>query len=361
MTLIQRMFLARRAVAGAFGLRLAPFAVGLAFFALTALNRLGMAIDPLLSPALRRARVRAPIVIVGNPRTGTTFLQRFLHEHGFAAGLQLYRMVHPSLLVQRALTPWVPWLESVSPARHHRTAAHDTDLLSVETDDVAALFQNFDGFFIWAFFLAHDDEDHLPLFDPSTRDTSRRDFDHLEAVWRRSMAFTGRDRIVAKLFSTSTRLPVFLQRFPDARILYMARDPVAVIPSALSLVTGVQDSAFGFWKLPEDRRRRYLERLYQGLIELLRRFHEDWTSGAVDRSRVHIVRYDRLMADFEGEMDDICRFADLPMSPAQRAVVRATAEKQRAYRSSHRYDLEKYGLTVERIRADTAFFRDTFL
>ena len=166
----------------------------------------------------------------------------------------------------------------------------------------------------------------------------------------------GTDRNIAKLFSVAVRLPQFLQRFPDAQILYMARDPLSVIPSSMSLVIGVLDRAFGFWSLPEPVRTRWLDRMYKAWILLLQKFHEDWTTGAIDRQRVFIVRYDRMMADFEGMMDEMCTFLNHPMTPELRATIAKRGEKQRKYESEHKYDLEKFGLTEEQVRRDCAFF-----
>ncbi len=63
----------------------------------------------------------------------------------------------------------------------------------------------------------------------------------------------------------------------------MVRDPLSVIPSGLSLVTGVLDKRFGFWSLPDEMRTRYIQRLYKALVELLKRFHDDWISDRRDR------------------------------------------------------------------------------
>jgi hypothetical protein len=166
---------------------------------------------------------------------------------------------------------------------------------------------------------------------------------------------------VAKLFSLSFGLPKFLASYPEAQILYLARDPLSVIPSSLSLLTSVLDRAFGFWSLSEAVRGRWLARMYEAWILPMRRFHEDWTSGAIDRSRVLIVRYDRMMADFEGLMAEMCRFLGHELTPKLRDTVRRLGEKQRRYESEHKYDLEKYGLCEELVRRDCAFFYDTFL
>ena len=45
----------------------------------------GMALDPLFFPKLRRTKVEKPIVLVGQPRSGTTFLQRFMCDQGYGA------------------------------------------------------------------------------------------------------------------------------------------------------------------------------------------------------------------------------------------------------------------------------------
>jgi hypothetical protein len=73
------------------------------------------------------------------------------------------------------------------------------------------------------------------------------------------------------------------------------------------------------------------------------------------------VRYDRMMADFEGLMDELCRFLGHPMTPALRETIHQHGEKQRQYQSQHKYNLDKFGLDEERIRRDCAFFYDTFL
>ena len=320
----------------------------------------GMVADHVFFPRLNRTEIKRPIVIVGNPRTGTTFLQRWMSKNGLGKGMPLYGMLYPSLTLRKVLKPFLPILEKVSPARHHSTAAHHTSLTSVETDDVSVLFRYFDGFFLYGFILAWDDEERRDLVDPRHRDTSSRDFDWLEKIWRRNLIAEDADRVIAKLFSIGPRMPQFLARFPDANVLYTVRDPVDVIPSGMSLVTGVLDKRFGFWTQPEAIRNRYLERLYGAFVMLLQRFHEDWTNGNIPHDRVFIVRYDEMMMNFDGMMTDLLEFIDHPADDALKAEITAVAAKQRAYKSKHKYDLAKYGLDAERIRRDCAFVYETF-
>jgi hypothetical protein len=356
--MVQRIRLAWGVAARSFGVRFAPAITLLAFCALHSLNTLGLALDRLL---FRLPPVSRPILIVGNPRTGTTFLHRFLSDHGVGHGQPLWRMLFPARVWQPVVRPLLPLLEAVSPARHHATVAHEVSLTSVETDDVSLLFRYFDGFFLFGFFLAWDEVDHAPQFDPTVRNVDERDLAWFEALWSRGQHADGAARVVAKPFGAQARAPAFLRQFPDARILYMVRDPVEVIPSALSLVSGVLDKRFGFWRLPEADRRRWSERVYRGLVSLMRRFYEDWTAGDIPRDRVLIVRYDRMMSDFEGTMSDIAAFVEHPVDASLAAAIRATAERQRGWSSAHRYDLARFGLDADQIRRDCAFYYQEFL
>ena len=360
-TIVSRMGRIYRVLRRAHGVYVIPLFLAVLFCFLRTIVWIGMTLDHVFFWRLRKTRANRPIVLVGNPRTGTTFLQRFLADEGFGAGMELFLMLYPSLLLQTILRPFLPILEKLSPAKFHSTEAHHTSLSSVETDDVGVLFRHLDGFFLYGFFLSFDDEDLLPMVDPRVRDTSKRDFDWLEKLWRRSLVLHKTDRNVAKLFSLGVRLPRFMERFPEAQILYMARDPLSVIPSSMSLVIGVLDRAFGFWSKPEEERQRWLDRMYYAWIMLFRRFHEDWTSGAIDRERVFVVRYDRMMANFDGLMEEMCAFLGHEMTPELRARIKERADKQRSYKSEHKYDLAKFGLSEEQIRKDCAFFYETFL
>ncbi len=360
-SLLGRMSATYRIVRTTFRVFIPPLFVGWFFLMLRTGSSVALSLDPLLFPKLGRTEIKRPIILVGNPRTGTTFLQRWLSDNGIGKGIQLWRMVYPSLLQQFFLRPFLPILEWVSPAKYHSSAAHETSLSSVETDDVGALFRNFDGFFLYGFFMAFDEVDHRSSFDPKFRDTSARDFAWFRELWRRNIVSTGHERVVAKLFSLGPRLPKFLAEFPDASILYMVRDPVEVIPSAMSLVTGVLHQVFKFWDLPEEVKKRYCERLYLGLVDLLRTFDEDWTSGAIDRKRVYVVRYDRMMREFDAVMGEMLAFLEVAPDAALRKEIADRTAKQRKHKSEHKYDLGKFYLTEERVRRDCSFVYETFL
>ena len=337
-----------------------PLISGVMVLVLRMIVGIGRIFDHVIFWKIRKP-LKDPIIIVGNPRSGTTFLHRFLIKENIGTGSQLWQMLYPSVILQKCIKPFLPILEKISPARHHSTAAHKTSLTSVETDDVSLLFRYLDGFFLYGFFLTFDDEDLFHWVDPNITDRSSRDFSWFESMWKRNILTNKGERYIGKLFSLSSNLPAFQKRFPDAKVLYMVRDPLNVIPSGLSLVTGVLDKKFNFWSLDEKIRMRFIDRLYNALIELLNRFHHDWTNNNINKENVLVVRFDIMMNDFETLMDQIINFIDIEKKDSLAKVIQDTAESQKNYKSKHKYDLEKFGLTEDRIKMDCKAIYQTFL
>jgi hypothetical protein len=344
-----------------FGAWFSPIITGILISVLRIAIGVGRILDIIFFPSAINKSLKKPVMIVGNPRSGTTFLHRYLVKSGMGVGSQLWQMLYPSILLQKMIKPFLPLLEKISPTRHHSTAAHKTSLQSVETDDAALFFRFIDGFFLYGFILSWTKENLFNWVDPLVRNTSDRDYNWMESIWLRNQFMAGSDRTVGKLFSLSANLPRFLERFPDSKILYISRDPLAVIPSGLSLVTGVLDKRFGFWTLSEQKRSHFINRLYHGLVQLLLRFHSDWTAGNIDKSKVMIVPFDRMMSDFDTLMNEILEFIEHSPSEELKKDILATAEKQRSFESKHKYDLDKFGLTAEQIQSDCAPIYETFI
>ena len=344
-----------------FNLWISPIFTGFLLLLLRFLVCFFMVLDYLFFPSLFSKKIKNPIVIVGNPRSGTTFLHRFLVKGEVGAGSQLWQLIYTSVLLQKIIKPILPLLERFSPTKHHSTEAHKTSLASIETDDASMLFRYFDGFFMYGFLLSWNEKDMFNWVDPKVRNTANRDFQWFESMWSRTLKFHKKDRMVAKLFSISANTPAFLDKYNDAKILYLVRDPLNVIPSGLSLVTGVLDKKFGFWSMPQKKRQLFIDRLYKALKELLLRFHDDWINNRIDKNKVMIVRFDDMMNNFDNLMNEILPFIEHAPSSDLLQEIEVTAKKQKEYKSKHKYDLERFGLTEEQIKNDCKVIYETFL
>ena len=356
-----RMNLARRSVGQSFGTWLAPLGTGLGWWALRGADAVGRQLDRLRLPNLDSTPLECPVILVGMPRSGTTFLHRFLVENGVGVGQELWRMMLPSPTLQALVGPVLPLMERVNPTRFHDPKLHETSLTHIETDDATLLFRHFDGFFLYAFALCHAEQDLRAVIDPETRGVTDRDLATLADQWQRTLAATGGKRIVAKVFSALGRLPAVLNRFPDARVVVMVRDPMETIPSTLSLITNTLHNRFGFWGCAPELRQRTIERLYTALVGLQDRFVGDWQSGRILRNRVEIVTFPRLLNAFDATARGLLQFLDHPIDPRMEGVIRAIDASQRQRRSEHHYDLSRFGLDPERVKEDAEATHRLFL
>ena len=86
-----------------------------------------------------------------------------------------------------------------------------------------------------------------------------------------------------------------------------------------------------------------------------------WESEKINKENVFIVRFDSMMNDFENLMDDIIEFIDIEKNDILIKEINQIAKQQRQYKSGHKYDLEKFGLTKKQIQNDCKNIYKTFL
>ncbi len=125
---------------------------------------------------------------------------------------------------------------------------------------------------------------------------------------------------------------------------------------AQSLLTGVLDQAYDiFERTDSGARDRYLDNLYQASCQMYRGFADVLQRDVIPSENFRVVPYSRLVSDLEATMSDLLEFIEVQPSDDFRERLRTQAESQRDRQSDHRYSLEKFGLSADRIRSDLDF------
>jgi len=137
-------------------------------------------------------------------------------------------------------------------------------------------------------------------------------------------------------------LPALLNVFPDARLIFTHRDPLAVVGSAASLAwnqTIIYSDRADAHRIGGEWLRK--TRLMIGRMREAR--------DAVPATRRIDVHYEDMDSDWRGTMARVYRFLGLDIAPALPAMAayqhRAAALKRRP----HRYSLEEFGLTPGKV------------
>jgi hypothetical protein len=324
------------------------------FTLLQGMHWLGFLCDELLFRGYHRVRVKAPLFVVGPPRSGTTFLHRVLSEDAQFTTFRTWECLFAPSITERRL--WLAfsrvdgWLGRPVARLVHRLqqrlfarldGIHAMTLTAPE-EDYLALTPIFACFILVLPFPFAEFIWRMGTFDRDmTEDEKRLVMGYYRACLQKHLYVHGPDkRLLSKNASFSPLVGSLRATLPDCRIICCMRDPVEAVPSQLS---SLRDGLALFGHDPRDPafRDRLTEQLvfyYEHLLATLkttpRQHHVFVPMSALQQSLLRTLSgiYHRLGIALSDEMIDY-------LGSAERSA--------RQYRSSHRYTLADFGLDLE--------------
>ncbi len=324
---------------------------GSAWFGLRTLVGAGRKVDDVLYPAWADQQVREPVFIFANGRSGTTLLHRLLgldEEH--FAGYKLYQSVFSAVVYQRLIeaidrTPvlgdlgrrgvelintkfFTGWEGIHEMGINKEEEDEATFALALETPSISLLHPYFEGY------------EELGKLDDEPPDVRARFMDYYEATIQKHLFSVGGNKhLLAKNVFTAPRVRTILERFPDARFIYLVRHPYRSLPSWLSLFHEK-------WMTHSPELANDTEHC-RALAQMCFEYYRIAISvrEELDPQRLHVVRYEDLVKDPSAIVRGIYGWMGLDMSPAYEQALAARTAKQRTYKSGHRYSLEQFGLS----------------
>jgi len=142
---------------------------------------------------------------------------------------------------------------------------------------------------------------------------------------------------------TTGRLHTILDVFPDARIVYLIRDPESAVPSFISMF-----STLWKWIAPNlSENGAEYRALGQIAIDLYNYFHSN--KNKFDAKNFYVIPYKKLIANPIQAIEDVYAHFEMDMSNTFRGRLEAHLNSPKKYESQHTYSLEKYGFTKAEI------------
>jgi hypothetical protein len=324
-------------------------------------------LDDLLFPGYKKQPVEKPLFILGNFRSGSTFLHRLLsRDSATFTSLRTWDIFLMPSITQRKLfrglaaidrvfgSPLVRALKGIDQRSLGQVRIHKISLFEPEEDE-NILLHAWSTFFISLLFPFLDKLPPYQFFDdalPASEKKRIMGF-YRACIQRHLYAARGKQHFVAKNPAFSAKIETLMEFFPDARILYLARNPLDMLPSTLSWLSYA-------WHIFSEPTEKYL---YRDQVLALTKYWYRHPLSVLDKNpstnRI-ILNYDDLIRWPEQVIRTFYRQFDYTETSGLEKIIQEAIDETRTHQSDHDYKYEEMGFSREEILREFEEIFDRF-
>jgi len=319
------------------------------------IHRLFFLLDDVLFPAHKTQTVEKPLFILGNLRSGSTFLHRLLSRDSETfTSLTTWEIYLTPSVTQKKITQFVSHLDKKLGGHLHqmlyafdrrtlgKLKIHRISFFQPEEDE-NILLHIWDSFWVSFLFPFMDELPNYQHFDEAlSPEHKRRIMGFYKSMLQRHMYATGKKYFVAKNPAFSPKIETLLEFFPDARIIYLARNPLDMLPSTVSWI----NYARRVFTEPKEK--------YLYLDEILD-FTQHWYRYPLKYLDAHpsprhlILNYEDLIQRPEQVIRAFYEQFGYPDKPGLDHIVDEAVRDTLSFNSDHVYSYEEMGFTRQQI------------
>jgi hypothetical protein len=296
------------------------------------------------------------VFIIANPRSGTTFLHRLitLDKERFT-----FMTLADTLFCSVSFVRFRLWLSRTdkalnNPIRRLTHAVesrlfsgwkgiHDMSFGQPEEDEgLFAQMMQSSGIFILFPFVHLIKSAHF--LDKEEKSVRSRVMDCYENSLKRFVYATGNHKIyLTKNVNSTGRIQSLLQRFPDARFIYIFRNPLEALPSTANMFSVMYPLHSPAIKKHEPPYREWCELS----IEFYKYFAQ--TKNLMGSERIVAIAYEDLVKYPVLTLEKIYRHFGWNFSCEFKSTIETEIKERRSFKSKNKYTLEAFGYTKEEI------------
>jgi len=311
-------------------------------------------LDDVLFPAYKNQPIEKPLFILGNFRSGSTFLHRLLSRDSETfTSLTTWDIYLTPSVTQKKITQFVAKLDDkyFGSTLHRALFAFDRATLGKIKIHPISFFQPeedenihmhvWDGYFVTFLFPFMDEfPDYIHFDEALSPEHKKRIMTFYKSMLQRHMYATGKKHFVAKNPAFSAKIETLAEFFPDARILYLARNPLDMLPSTVSWINYARSQFTG----PHEG---YL--YIDEILEMTRYWyhHPIQYIDSHPSPRNLIVNYDDLIQRPEAVIRGFYEQFGYPDKPGLPIIIDQAVKETMTFSSDHSYSYEKMGFTRE--------------
>lgn len=316
----------------------------------------GFFFDNILFRRFRKQKITTPLFIIGNFRSGTTFLHRLLAKDGknFTCLKTWEIYVAPSIAQRKFfrgvlivdewfggfITRKLKKFESnvLRPIQLHRIGLREPE------EDEGILLYIWNSMFIWFFFPLLEKMDRYFFFDNKMPRVEKRVIMRFykRCLQRHIYAHGGNKIFLSKNPCFTPKIDTILKYFPDAKIVYLARNPLGMYPSKMSWFSFCWNY-FCTLKEPFPFKQEVISMSKKWYLYPLKRLKRE------SKNRYRIIKYNDLIGKPEQTVKDIYNQFGFTMSKNFERLLKHEAEQVKTFKKSRVSSLGQLGLTRKQI------------
>jgi hypothetical protein len=312
-------------------------------------------LDDIFFPGHKTQPIEKPLFIIGNLRSGSTFLHRLLSRDTEAfTSLTTWDIYLTPSVIEKKITKFFSRLDHKLGGHVHRLLyafdrrtlgqfkIHRISFFQPEEDE-NILLHIWDSFWVSFLFPFMDELPNYQHFDEALPpDYRRRIMKFYKSMLQRHMYATGKKYFVAKNPAFSPKIATLLEFFPDARIIYLARNPLDMLPSTVSWINYAR-------RVFTDPQEKYL--YLDEIVDLTQHWYRYPLQylDAHPSPRHLILNYDDLIQRPEQVIRSFYEQFGYPDKPGLDRIVDEAVKETLTYRSDHVYSYEEMGFTHRQI------------
>jgi hypothetical protein len=322
------------------------------------------AIDEVVFFKYRNVVVKAPVFIIANPRSGTTYLHQLMSKDNRFAYMKLAYTIFPSVsfaklynliaLVDKQIGNPIKKTMVFIDSKLYKgwDNIHPMGFNKPEEDEALYTLALTSPAVFLLFPFLHEVKENWML-DNEPEHVKKYMMNYFNNCVQRFMYASGEDKIyLSKNVLSSGRINCLMDYFPDAKIIYLIRNPYEALPSFISMFGVMYNVHSPQLKNDDDALKVWA---WVG-IDFYKNFNE--ARKRIAPENLVDLKYEYLIAEPVKTIEMIYSKFNFEMTSSYRSIIETEETRSKSYKSKHHYSLEKYGLSTDEIKNELYFIFD---
>jgi len=320
-------------------------------------NRIFLFLDYILVPEFEKAKVKRPIFIMGVNRSGTTFFHRLLSKSNQFSTSKTWDLIIPSLslrkfllIINKALTYFK--LDQIE----KKNRGHQVRLENIEEDEMLLFIHKLDSLWVsnhlipWLKFDTKSKHFIKHVYRDNSKNQNRniRSMLFLKDFFQRQAYLHKNRRHLSKSNPFIFKIDSILKVFPDAKFVFLVRDPMDTIPSYFSLQENVK---FGNM-LSKNELSKLRKESYTEIIDWYKETEK--VKSKLLKKQFMVLTYPQITSDINNSIKSFYKFADLKMTKKFEKEIEKFSSKKYVKKHQNK-SIEDYGFSKKQVLSDFDF------